>query len=83
MVTMKNFIQPGNIITLVAPAATCQSGSPVNVGVFFGVAAYDALEGANVETQLTGVFELPKETGLAIDQGDRVYWDTSVGSGGP
>ncbi len=73
---MKNFIQPGNTITLTAPADVL-SGEPVNVGVFFGIAAYDALEGQPVETQLTGVFELPKQSGVAIDQGDTAYWDPS------
>jgi predicted RecA/RadA family phage recombinase len=72
---MKNFIQPGNIITLVAPTGGAVSGEPVIVGAFFGIAAYTAAAGQPVETQLTGVFELPKDTVVAINQGDQVYWD--------
>lgn len=75
---MKNFIQPGNTIMLTAPAGGAVSGSPVIVGVFFGIAAYDAAAGQPVETQLTGVFELPKLTSDAINQGDAVYWNGSA-----
>ena len=35
---------------------------------------YDALQGAEVETQLTGVFELPAVG--PINQGAAVYWDS-------
>ena len=37
---MKNFIQPGNTITLAAPAAVT-SGSGLLVGAIFGIAAHD------------------------------------------
>ena len=76
---MKNFIQPGNIITLTAPGGGATSGSPVIVGAFFGIAAYNAAEGQPVETQLTGVFELPLESDVAINQGDQCYWNASLG----
>ena len=75
---MKNFRQPGNIIDLVAPTGGAVSGSPVIVGAFFGIAAYNATAGTNVSVQLTGVFTLPKEAGLAINQGDVVYWDETL-----
>jgi predicted RecA/RadA family phage recombinase len=56
------------------------------VGAFFGIAAYDAAVGQNVEVHLVGVFELPKAADIAIDQGDPCYWDslavTNVGASG-
>jgi predicted RecA/RadA family phage recombinase len=74
---MKNFVQPGDTLTLTVPAGGVLSGQPVVVGSIFGVAAYDAIEGAEVEAQVTGVFELPKAAGV-IDQGDPVWWDDTA-----
>lgn len=76
---MKNFIQPGNVITLTAPA-NVSSGDFVLVGALFGVAARDALSGDPVECRTEGVFELPKAAALAINEGDALYWDTADGN---
>lgn len=76
---MKNFVQPGDVVTLTAPVGGLQSGDGVLVGALFGVAAYDASEGAEVECRLVGVFDLPKASG-AIDEGEAVYWDDSAGN---
>ena len=46
---MKNFVQPGNTVTLIAPSGGVKSGDPLLVGSLFGVCATDALEGAEVE----------------------------------
>ena len=45
---MKNFIQPGNTLTMIAPVDVT-SGIGVLVGNIFGVAAFDALAAAEVE----------------------------------
>lgn len=74
---MRNFIQNGDIITLIAPTGGVASGEAFIVGSLFGVAAYAAAEGIEVETQLVGVFDLPKAAG-AIAQGARVYFDTTA-----
>ena len=62
---MRNYIQPGHAITLAAPYDVV-SGAGLLVGSIFGVASHDALSGAEVETQLTGVIDLAKvgEPGL-------------------
>ena len=73
---MKNFIQPGNTITLIAPAAVT-SGSGVLVGAIFGVAAHDAASGEPLETVTTGVFDLNKVGSQAWAAGDKVYWDNT------
>ena len=75
---MKNYVQPGKTVTLAAPFGGVKSGEAVLVGSLFGVAAYDALVGANVEVSLVGVFDLPKASGDTINQGGECYWD--VGS---
>lgn len=74
---MKNFIQPGDVLTLIAPDDVV-SGQGVLVGSLFGIAAYNATNGQPVECKLVGVFELPKAAG-AIEQGDAVYWDDGEG----
>lgn len=73
---MKNFVQPGNTITLAAPAAMT-SGSGVLVGAIFGIAAHDAASGEPVETVTTGVFDLNKVGSEAWSVGDKIYWDNT------
>lgn len=71
---MKNHVQPGNTLTLPAPADVL-SGAGVVVGSIFGVANGDALSGELVDLDVVGVFTLPKVSALAIAIGDKVYWD--------
>ena len=74
---MKNYVQPGDTITLTAPAVTgCKSGDGIVVGNIFGIAAYGAAAGAEVEVSLAGAYELPKAAGQILD-GAAVWWDTS------
>ncbi len=74
---MKNFVQPGDALTLTAPAAVA-SGAGVLVGSIFGVANGAAESGADVVLSVTGVFDLPKAAG-AISAGAVVYWDSTPG----
>ena len=71
---MKNFVQPGNTITLTAPYAVA-SGEGLLVGAIFGVAAGDAAIGEPVETALVGVFDITKVGSQAWTVGAKVYWD--------
>ncbi|EAQ35756.1 hypothetical protein NB311A_05048 [Nitrobacter sp. Nb-311A] len=71
---MKNFIQPGDIVPVTAPADVA-SGDLVVVGTLFGVATADAANGAVVEIKTTGIFVLPKTSAQAWTQGAKVYWD--------
>jgi predicted RecA/RadA family phage recombinase len=73
---MMNFIQKGDVVTVIAPDAV-SSGDFVVVGALHGVAATDAEQDDEVEIALKGVFELPI-TGLS--QGDIVYWDATPGA---
>ena len=73
---MKNYVQPGNTITLTAPYDVA-SGDGLLVGSVFGVAAGDAASGATVETALIGVFDLKKVASQAWAAGDKVYWDNT------
>lgn len=74
---MKNFVQPGDQISVTAPA-TVAAGAGVLVGSIFGVAVHDASSGAAVEIATKGVFDLVKAGSQAWTQGVKVYWDDTA-----
>jgi predicted RecA/RadA family phage recombinase len=74
---MKNYVQPGNTITLTAPYAVT-SGDGLLVGSIFGVAAGTAALGDPVETALEGVYDLKKVASQAWAVGDKIYWDNAA-----
>tara|TARA_B100001939_G_scaffold340129_2_gene347785 strand:- start:4176 stop:4499 length:324 start_codon:yes stop_codon:yes gene_type:complete len=74
---MKNYIQMGKTLTLIAPAAIV-SGAGVLVGSIFGVATGDADNGDEVEVMTEGVFDLTKVGAQAWAQGAKVYWDDAA-----
>ncbi|WP_455565849.1 DUF2190 family protein [Paenirhodobacter populi] len=69
---MKNFVQPGNTITLTAPYAVA-FGDGLLVGSIFGVAAGTVALGESVEVALTGVFDITKIGSQAWTAGARIY----------
>jgi predicted RecA/RadA family phage recombinase len=73
---MKNYVQPGNTITLTAPYAVA-SGEGLLIGSIFGVASGTAALGETVETALVGVFDLTKVGSQAWTAGAKVYWDNT------
>ena len=75
---MKNYIQPGDTITVPAPTGGALSGDPVLVGSLFGVAAYTAAEAADLEITTEGVFTLPKAAGATFAIGDKVFFDATA-----
>lgn len=75
---MKNFVQSGRTVTVPAPAGGALSGDPVLVGSLFGVAAYTAGAGVDLEMQVEGVFDLPKAAGITFTVGAPVYFDTAA-----
>ncbi len=72
---MKNYIQPGNNITVAAPGGGVSSGDLVVIGGLIGVASFDALETVDLEIATEGVFELPCATADDIGVGDLLYSD--------
>jgi predicted RecA/RadA family phage recombinase len=75
---MKNFIQPGNVITVTAPAGGVLSGAGLLVGSLFGIANGKAAQDEDVELSLTGVYALPKVSAQAWTQGAKIYWDNAT-----
>lgn len=73
-----NWIQPGETLTLPAPAAVA-SGAGVLIGGIFGIAQGDAASGALVDITVEGVWEMAKVSALAIAVGDVIYFDNATG----
>lgn len=72
-----NYVQPGQVLTLTAPAGGVTSGSGHLIGAMFVVALHSALVGESFEGQLTGVWRLPKTSAQAWTEGAEIYWDGS------
>ena len=69
----RNYIQPGDTLTIPAPAAVL-SGFPVIAGDIKGIAQGDAASGAPVDVKCSGVWELPKVGANNFVLGGKVYW---------
>ena len=77
---MKNYIQEGRMITVAAPTGGATSGDGVVIGALFEVASKTAAAGETVTLATTGVFDLPKKAGAAINAGDKLTWSVSDGA---
>jgi predicted RecA/RadA family phage recombinase len=75
---MKNYVQKGETLTLIAPYAVSAGGGAL-VGSVFGVATNDYANGEEGEFQVAGVFDLTRETGAStgFTQGTLIYWDNT------
>ena len=71
---MKNYVQPGDFVSVTAPAAVV-AGAGVLVGSLFGVAINDAASGAPVQIAVQGVFALPKVSAEVWTVGQILYWN--------
>lgn len=74
---MKNFVQPGNVLTIPAPYDVA-SGAGVKSGLIFGIAAGAAEEASDVDVETVGVFDLTKVSTDAFAVGEAVYWDDTA-----
>lgn len=74
---MKNYVQPGNTLTIAAPYAVL-SGGGLKSGLIFGIASGDAAEGAEVDAATVGVFDLVKVGADEFAVGAAVYWNDTT-----
>lgn len=74
---MKTFVQPGDVVSVTAPA-NVNAGAGVLVGSLFGLAVNTALASAAVEIATRGVFDVTKAASQAWTVGARVYWDDTA-----
>lgn len=77
---MKNFVQPGDSMTLTAPGGGVTSGSVYKIGQLLVVATHDADAADAFVGKTTGVFsDMPKATGQSWTEGAALYWDNGAG----
>jgi predicted RecA/RadA family phage recombinase len=76
---MRNFIQDGDILDHTAGSAIT-GGAPVAMGDSVGVAVGDIASGGAGSVAVEGVYELPKVSGTAWTQGQRLTLDVSAGA---
>lgn len=78
---MKNYIQAGEAIDYLVPAATTiAAGDVVAVGSnLTGVAVTGGTTGDTIVVNLCGVYKVAKTTPLTITQGDRLFWNSGTG----
>ncbi len=74
---MRNFVQPGDQVTIAAPYAV-SGGQGVLAGQLFGVAFADADNGASVDIATVGVFDIAKDADNVFTVGAPVYFDTAT-----
>ncbi len=77
---MKNFRQPGDKLTVVAPTGGVTVGRPVLIGGLLGVPETTEIAAADVVIYTKGVFDLAKSVDTehgAFDLGDTLYWDAA------
>lgn len=74
----RNFTQPGDVLTLVAPSGGVVSGVGYVIGSLFVVALVTAAEGATFTGMTEGVFRMTKAasgSGKAFTAGEAIFWD--------
>ena len=76
---MKNYVQQGKTITVIAPYAVSSGGGVeiAGTGYLFGIAVNNQSLGDNMEMQGEGVFDLAKDTST-FNEGDYVYWNNTA-----
>ncbi|MDM0003896.1 DUF2190 family protein [Variovorax sp. J22G73] len=74
---MKNYVQPGDMVTFIAAAAIL-GGAGVLIGSLFGVSAGSYAAGAEGEAKTTGVFDLTAAAAATGAVGAKAYWDDTA-----
>lgn len=74
---MRNYLQPGDMITVAAPYALT-GGAGCLVDSLFGVSASVAALGEPAEIKTTGVFGLKADAAAVGAVGAKAYWDNTA-----
>lgn len=74
---MRNYVQDGDTLPLIAPYDVSAGGGML-IESLFAVAIAAALSGAAVQGRTRGVIDLTKATGQAWTLGAKLYWDNSA-----
>ena len=74
----KNFVKPGNVVTLTAPTGGVVSGLGYLIGSLFVVATVDVAQTLPFEGAVEGVWSLLKTSAQAWTEGQKIYWNTAT-----
>lgn len=74
---MKNFVAPGKVLNLTAPAGGVTAGKGYKIGSLFVVAVADAAASAQFQGAAEGIYTLDKTAPEAWTEGAKLYWDNS------
>lgn len=74
-----NFVHPGDVLDLTAPAGGVVAGGGYILGNMFFMALGTAAESMPFRGKATGVWELPKTAAEEWTEGVSVYWNESTG----
>lgn len=74
----RNYVQPGNTLTLTAPSGGVVSGTVYLIGTLLVVAQATVAQTLPFEGKVTGVFTVPKTNAQAWTEGAKVYWDNTA-----
>lgn len=72
---MKHYVNSGDIVTMIAPAAGVLSGKFVKIGNICGYPQTDAADGERFGLKTLGVYIDTVAAAAAVSAGDAVYWD--------
>ena len=75
---MKNFVQPGETLTLTAPSGGVVSGTVYKIGTLIVVAKVTAAQATPFAALLCGVIEYAKAASQPWTEGAAVYWDDTA-----
>jgi predicted RecA/RadA family phage recombinase len=76
---MKNYVQPGDVISAVAPYQRNAGEASILGGSLFGVAVDTVASGSTGVFALNGVYDITKNTGAgeSYTLGQRLFWDNT------
>lgn len=75
---MKNFLQPGDALDLIAPSGGVVAGNAYLFSGLLVVAATTAAQGEKFVGYSEGVFNLPKVPASDFVAGELAYWDNGA-----
>lgn len=76
---MKNFLQRGDSLDLIAPAGGVVSGDAILIGTsILAVAVASKAAAETFAGEITGVFELPKKTADVFAAGAKASWNNTT-----
>jgi predicted RecA/RadA family phage recombinase len=75
---VKNYLQPGKVMSFTAPTGGVVSGQPYQIGQILVIAAATVAQTLAFEGATTGVFSVTKVGSQAWAEGAIVYWDDSA-----